>query len=91
MLTSSMYLLRDTVHAKVSGHSPDIDFLRHTRWFWDPIGNVETRLDIVFNHACLQGKLHIGFDTRDATFKIDAEGFHVVLSESVSRKSSIMR
>ena len=59
--------------------------------FWDLIGNAQKRIEIAFNYVWLQGDLHIGFDTRDAAFKIDAKGFHVSLTERASREVAVMR
>ena len=80
------FLLRCTLEDIVSGHSPNIEVLRCTFRFWDAIGNTQKRLDIVVTDAGLEGDLHIGFDTHDAAYKLDAEWFHVPLTESASRE-----
>jgi hypothetical protein len=78
-------MLRDTFDVNVSGHSPDIEVLRCTFRFCDSLGNTQKRLDIVVTNAGLEGDLHIGFDTHDAAFMLDAKGFHVSQTENASR------
>ena len=79
------FLLCCTLDVNVSGHSPDIEVLRCTFRFCDSLGNTQKRLDIVVTNAGLEGDLHIGFDTHDAAFKLDAKGFHVSQTENASR------
>jgi hypothetical protein len=79
------FLLCCTLYVNVSGHSPDIEVLRCTFRFCDSLGNTQKRLDIVVTNAGLEGDLHIGFDTHDAAFKLDAKGFHVSQTENASR------